>query len=152
MLIACGDKSETPDTSNIDELVPEIEPYQETKDPKVEEQPAENRAQLPADWPADVELAEYMNCVSVTRVDDDFMVTFHAPNKSLDEVVEWFRSTMTSNNWESNGDTKTPGGAILAFAKDARTCGISFTDFVLSPSMQRDETTKGITIQTKAMP
>ena len=120
-------------------------------DPEPEEVQASAIA-LPDGWPSDVVLADAMQCESVTRVRDDFMVTFHAPGMTIEDVMDWFRDSMASNGWESNGETRTPGGAILSFKKDDRVCGISITDFVLTPSMQRDETIKGITIQTPAQP
>ncbi|MEM7502472.1 MAG: hypothetical protein AAF417_10540 [Pseudomonadota bacterium] len=103
--------------------------------------------ELPANFPADVPIADYMSVASVTRVKQDLMVDLHAPDKELTEVIDWFTSGLTAEGWEDNGQTVNDRRAILAFKKGSRRCGIMITDFVLSPSMEMDETTKGISLQ-----
>ena len=103
--------------------------------------------ELPANFPADVPIADYMSVASVTQVKRDLMVDLHAPDKELAEVVDWFTSGLAAEGWEDNGQTINDRRAILAFKKGDRRCGIMVTNFVLSPSMEMDETTKGISLQ-----
>ena len=107
-------------------------------------------AKLPSDFPSEVPLAEYMVCQSVTRVRDDFMITFHAKDISLTEVVDWFKAELPKNGWKADPDLVNETSAILPFKKGDRSCGISITNFVLDASAQKDESTRGITIQTPA--
>lgn len=102
---------------------------------------------LPASFPNDVPVADYMQLAGVTEVDNSMMIVFHAPGKTIDDVVEWFKSGLTSAGWESEAEQVTERNAILAYKKNGRRCGVSITNFVLSGSMQIDDTTKGITLQ-----
>lgn len=152
LLSACSEQPSEPESVQADDLVhfTETEPQGDSSKPSAPE--PTDAVELPADWPSDVELAPYMLCKSVTRVRDDFMVSFHAPDKALTEFVDWFTSMLTANGWSSDGDSINDRGAILAYSKDNRRCGITVTNFILDASMQRDDTTLGITIQTKAQP
>ena len=53
----------------------------------------------PDDWPEDVPIADSMQVFSVTRVRDDFMVTFHAVDTPFPDVVEWFKFGMLDHGW-----------------------------------------------------
>ena len=103
--------------------------------------------ELPANFPSDVPIADYMSVTSVTQVKRDLMVDLHAPDKELTEVIDWFTSGLAAEGWEDNGQTVNDRRAILAFKKGNRRCGIMVTDFVLSPSMEMDDTIKGISLQ-----
>lgn len=105
-------------------------------------------AELPATFPDDVPIAAYMVVTNVMQVRDDLSVDLQAPGKDLAEVVEWFRSGLADAGWSSEGgESVTAKQAILAYKKDGRRCGVIVTDFVMSPSMQMDNSTKGITLQ-----
>lgn len=104
-------------------------------------------AELPASFPPDVPVAEYMVVVNVTQVRDDLMIDLHAPGQTLQDVVDWFKSGLTAAGWNSDGETVLPRSAILAYSKDGRRCGVNITNFVMNESMQMDETIKGITLQ-----
>lgn len=109
-----------------------------------------NATELPAAFPADVPIANYMKVVNVVQVRDDMMIDLHAPGQTLASVVEWFQSGLTTAGWQSDGETISERQAILAFSKNGRTCGVSITNFVLNSSMQMDDSTKGITLQLTA--
>lgn len=111
---------------------------------------AASAAELPANFPSDVPIAEYMEVTSVTQVRDDMMVDLHAPGQTIEAVVEWFQAALTAAGWESDGDSISERKAILAYSKNGRRCGVSITNFVLNSSMQMDESIKGITLQVSA--
>ncbi len=102
---------------------------------------------LPASFPGDVPVANYMQVASVTEVGDNLMVDLHAPGKTIDDVVGWFKSGLTAAGWESEAEQVSARDAILAYSKNGRRCGVIVTNFVLNSSMQMDDTTKGITLQ-----
>jgi len=104
-------------------------------------------ADLPASFPADVPVADYMSVAGVTEVGDSMMVDLHAPDKSIDDVVEWFKSGLAAAGWKSEGEQVSGRNAILAYKKHGRRCGVTVTNFILNSSMQMDETIKGITLQ-----
>lgn len=104
-------------------------------------------AELPANFPGDVPVADYMEFVSVSQVGNDMMVDLHAQDQALADVVEWFQSELPAAGWQSDGETITERNAILAYSKSGRNCGVIVTNFVLNSSMQMDESTKGITLQ-----
>jgi len=104
-------------------------------------------ADLPASFPRDVPVADYMMVAGVTEVGDSLMVDLHAPGKTIDDVVEWFKSELTAAGWESEGEQVSARNAILAYQQNGRRCGVSVTNFVFDGSMQMDDTTKGITLQ-----
>ena len=107
-------------------------------------------AELPANFPGDVPVADYMEVVNVMQVGDDMMVDLHAPGQTIASVVEWFQSGLTAAGWNSDGETISDRNAILAFSKNNRTCGVSITNFVMDSSMQMDDTIKGVTLQISA--
>jgi len=106
--------------------------------------------EVPADFPADVLLAEYMVCYSVSRVRDEFMITWHAKDKTVADIVAHFTTVMAENGWEVDHPLDTPTKAVLPYSKGDRRCGISIVGFVFDESFQKDESTCGITIQTPA--
>lgn len=106
--------------------------------------------ELPGNFPGDVPIADYMQVTSVTVVREDMMVDLHAPGKTIADVVEWFKSGLNANGWNSEGEQVTARNAILAYKKNSRRCGVSITNFVLNSSMQMDDTIKGITLQISA--
>ncbi|MGI9270727.1 MAG: hypothetical protein ACR2QT_03060 [Woeseiaceae bacterium] len=103
--------------------------------------------ELPASFPDDVPVADYMQVASVTEVRDSLMIDLHAPGKTIDDVVEWFKTGLTAAGWESEGEQVSARNAILAYKKDGRRCGVTVINFVLNSSMQMDDTAKGITLQ-----
>ena len=107
-------------------------------------------AELPANFPSDVPVADYMEVVNVMQVGDDMMISFHAPGQTIASIVEWFQSGLGAAGWDSDGETISDRNAILAFSKNNRTCGVSVTNFVMNASMQMDETIKGVTLQISA--
>lgn len=107
-------------------------------------------ADLPTSFPDDVPVAGYMSVASVSEVGKTLMVDLHAPDKSVSDVVGWFKSGLTSAGWESEGEQVSERDAILAYRKNGRRCGVIVTNFVLNSSMQMDDTTKGITLQITA--
>ncbi len=104
-------------------------------------------ADLPASFPGDVPVADYMVLAGVTEVGNSMMVDLHAPDKTVEDVVDWFKSGLTAAGWESEGEQVSASDAILAYRKNGRRCGVVVTNFVLNGSMQMDDTTKGITLQ-----
>ena len=104
-------------------------------------------ADLPASFPDDVPVADYMLVAGATEVGNSMMVDLHAPNKSIEDVVEWFKSGLAAAGWVSEGEQVSARNAILADQKNGRRCGVSVTNFILNGSMQMDDTTKGITLQ-----
>ena len=104
-------------------------------------------AELPASFPPDVPIAEYMQVKNVTQVRDDLMIDLHAPDQTLQDVIDWFKSGLAAAGWNSDGETLLPRSAILAYSKDGRKCGVSITNFVMNEAMQMDESIKGITLQ-----
>jgi hypothetical protein len=151
-LSACSEQPDEAAPLQSDEVIHFTDSQTQDDPPKTPEPLAVETFELPADWPSDVELAPYMLCASVSQVRGNFMVSFHAPDKSLTDVVDWFTNMLVSNGWSSDGDTINDQRAILAYSKGDRTCGITIMNFVLDASMQRDDSTMGITIQTKAQP
>ena len=105
---------------------------------------AAQAAELPANFPGDVPVADYMVVVNVMQVGDDMKVDLHAPGQSLADVVEWFQSGLTSQGWTSDGESINERSAILAFSKGGRRCGVNITNFILNESMQMDESIKGV--------
>jgi len=105
---------------------------------------------LPSGFPADVPIADYMTVKGITDVKGNFMVDLHARDRSLAEVVEWFKTELGAEGWALKDELVTTTKAILPFTKNDRKCGISVTNFVLDESFQRDDSTRGITIQTAA--
>ena len=103
--------------------------------------------ELPASFPGDVSVADYMTVASVTEVKETLMVDLHAPGKSVADVVEWFTSALEGAGWTSEGQQVSERDAILAYRKNGRRCGVIVTNFILNSSMQMDEKTKGITLQ-----
>ena len=106
-----------------------------------------NAAELPAEFPSDVPIADYMELINVTVVRDSMMISFHAPDKTIEDVVAWFQSGLNANGWTSEGDHVTARNAILAYKKQGRRCGVSVTNFVMDEAMQMDDSIKGITLQ-----
>lgn len=106
-----------------------------------------NAAELPASFPADVPIADYMEVVNVTQVRSDLMVDLHAATESLHDVVDWFKSSLSAAGWSLDGETVTSRMAILAYSKGTRRCGVNVTNFVLDSAMQRDDKIKGVTLQ-----
>lgn len=104
-------------------------------------------ADLPASFPGDVPVADYMVVAGVTEVGNSMMIDLHAPDKTVEDVVEWFKSGLMAAGWESEGEQVSASDAILAYKKDGRRCGVSVINFVLNGSMQMDDTIKGITLQ-----
>ena len=104
-------------------------------------------AELPAGFPADVPIADYMQVANVTVVRDSMQVSLHAPGKSIDDVFAWFQSGLGANGWKSEGEQKSARNAILAYTKNGRRCGVSITNFIMNESMQMDDSIKGITLQ-----
>lgn len=104
-------------------------------------------AELPAGFPDDVPVADYMKVVGFTEVRDDIMVDLHAPDQTLQGVVDWFEAGLTSAGWKSEGESISARQAILAYSKNGRRCGVTITNFVLNGSMQMDDSIKGITLQ-----
>ena len=113
---------------------------------------AAHSTELPANFPADVPIADYMQVTNETVVRDSMMVDLHAPDKTIDDVVAWFRSGLAANGWKSEGDQVLARMAILAYTKQGRRCGINVTNFVFDASMQMDDSTKGITLQLSGSP
>ena len=108
---------------------------------------AATATELPANFPADVPIAHYMQVTGVTVVRDSMMVNLHAPDKTVGDVVDWFRANLGANGWKSEGDLVTERNAILPYTKQGRRCGVSITNFIMDESMQMDESIKGITLQ-----
>ena len=108
---------------------------------------AASSAELPANFPADVPIADYMQVTSVTVVRDSMMLTLQAPDKTISDVAAWVRSGLDANGWKSEGDQESERNAILAYTKQGRRCGVSVTNFVFNESMQMDDSIKGITLQ-----
>lgn len=104
-------------------------------------------AELPTGFPGDVPIADYMSVAGVTEVGNSMMVDLHAPDKSIDDVVEWFKSGLRAAGWKVEGEQVSARDAILAYKKNGRRCGVTVTNFILNGSMQMDDTTKGITLQ-----
>ncbi len=104
-------------------------------------------AVLPDAFPGDVPVADFWEVTSVSQVRDDLMVDFHAPGQSMDSVAEWIIAGLTEAGWENVGDSASARNRILAFEKGDRRCGVLITNFVLSPSMQIDESIKGVQYQ-----
>lgn len=104
-------------------------------------------AELPANFPSDVPVADYMEVTNVMEVRDTMMVDLQAPGQTIVSVTEWFKSGLADAGWKSDGESITDRNAILAYRKNGRKCGVSITDFVLNASAQMDRTTKGITLQ-----
>ncbi|MBT8081402.1 MAG: hypothetical protein KJO56_03160 [Gammaproteobacteria bacterium] len=104
-------------------------------------------ADLPDSFPGDVPVADFMEVTSVSQVRDDLMVDFHAPGQAMDSVAEWVIAGMTDAGWKSTGDSGSSRNRILAFEKGDRRCGVMITNFVMSPSMQIDESIKGVQYQ-----
>ena len=113
---------------------------------------AANSTELPANFPSDVPIADYMQVTGVTVVRDSMMVYLQAPDRTIGDVVAWFRSGLGANGWESEGDTESERMAILAYSKQGRRCGVSVTNFVMNEAMQRDDSIKGITLQLAGAP
>lgn len=109
-------------------------------------------ADLPANFPGDVPVADYMQLAGVSEVGDTLMVDLHAPGRSIGDIVEWFTSGLTAAGWTSEGEQVSARQAILAYKKNGRRCGVSVTNFVLNSSMQMDDTIKGITLQITGAP
>jgi len=107
-------------------------------------------ATLPKGFPADV--ATIGTCMNVTKVKNYFQVLFHVKGKSVKEIVQQIEGDMTKNGWKAAGSQVIKDtNAILAYKNsEGRTCGYIVTGFVLDKSAKKDETTKGVTIQTKA--
>lgn len=109
-------------------------------------------AELPAGFPEDVPLADYMIVVGVTQVRDDMMISLHAPGRTVAEVSDWFENELTAAGWQLSGASKLPRGAILPFSKGTRRCGITITDFVLNSSAEMDHDIKSISLQISGSP
>lgn len=88
-----------------------------------------------------------MEVVGFTEVRDDIVVDLHAPDQTLQGVVEWFKAGLTAAGWKSEGETISARQAILAYSKNGRRCGVTVTNFVLNGSMQMEDSIKGITLQ-----
>ena len=106
-----------------------------------------NAAELPDAFPGDIPVADYMAVTSSTQVGDDLMVDFHAPGQTMDGVAEWLIANLTAAGWNNSDDTGSSRSRILVFTKGDRRCGVMVTNFVMSPSMQMDETIKGVQMQ-----
>jgi len=57
--------------------------------------------ELPAGFPGDVPVADYMEVVGVTEVRDDLAVDLRAPGQTLAGVVEWCRSGLAAAGSEA---------------------------------------------------
>ena len=104
-------------------------------------------AELPDTFPDDIPVADFMTVVSTMQVREELMVDFHAPGQTMDGVAEWLIAAMTGAGWENTDNTGSSRSRILVFFKGERRCGMMVTNFVMSPGMQMDETTKGIQMQ-----
>ena len=108
---------------------------------------AANSAELPATFPDDVPIADYMEVISVINVGDDMSLNLHAQGQTLANVANWFQSGLPAAGWTVEGEQVSAKNAILAYKKNGRRCGVTITDFVLNSSMQMDHSIKGITLQ-----
>ena len=104
-------------------------------------------AELPDSFPGDIPVADFMTVVSSTQVRDDLMADFHAPGQTMDGVAEWLIGQMTASGWNNSDDSRLPNSRILVFIKGDRRCGVMVTNSVMSPSMQMDDTIKGVQMQ-----
>ena len=104
-------------------------------------------ADLPDAFPDDIPVADYMTVVNSMQVRDDLMVDFHAPGQTMDGVAEWLIAELTAAGWNNTDDTGSSRSRIMVFMKGDRRCGIMVTNSVMSPSMQIDNSTKGIQMQ-----
>lgn len=102
---------------------------------------------LPEDFPGDVPVADFMEPTSFVQVRDDLMADFQAPGQTMDGVAEWLIDNLTAAGWDHTDDSSAGRNRILVFMKGDRRCGVMITDFVMSPSMQMDETIKGVQLQ-----
>ena len=104
-------------------------------------------AELPAGFPSDIPVADFMTVFSSTQVRDDMNVSFHAPGQTMDGVAEWLIAAMTGAGWNHSDDSALPNSRILVFVKGDRRCGMMVTNSVMNESMQMDNTIKGIQMQ-----
>ena len=100
-----------------------------------------------ADLPGDVPVADFMEQTSFMQVRDSIMADYHAPGQTMDGVAEWLIANLTAAGWDHTDDSSAGRNRILVFMKGDRRCGVMITDFVMSPSMQMDETIKGVQLQ-----
>ena len=104
-------------------------------------------AELPANFPSDIPVADFMTVFSSTQVRDDMNVSFYAPGQTMDGVADWLISAMISAGWDHSDDSALPNSRILVFVKGDRRCGMMVTNAVMNESMQMDDTIKGIQMQ-----
>ena len=109
--------------------------------------PVASGTDLPASFPGDVPVADYMEVTSVMEVRDSLMIDFNAPGQTMDGVAEWYIAEMTAAGWDNTSDGGHARSRILVFMKGDRRCGIMVTNFILTQSMQMDESIKKVQLQ-----